>query len=314
MSLLLTLPLAGEVSAQPPESAELGCAASGCHLELTQKPFVHRPVAEGRCTACHPPDLGSRDIPPYHEDRVPWALSAPVAGASCRDCHEPEPSFHAPADDPELDPCLRCHDPHGGATQGELIAPERELCRACHAKTLELPGSWRAPRGTEAEEVEITEHGPVAEGRCAPCHPAHPENPSDLLHGDLPTLRYVAYERAAYSACTGSCHPPALIEEERTSTTTRFRNGDDNLHTRHVVRPRAGRSCGFCHVPHLAANPALVRRGLPFGREMLTLEFEVTERGGRCTSSCHIPAEYDRDEAVPSAMRVQESTPHKELP
>ena len=145
----------------------------------------------------------------------------------------------------------------------------------------------------------------VGEGRCAPCHPAHPQNASDLLHGDLPTHRYAAYERAAYSACTGSCHPPELVEDERTSSATRFRNGDDNLHYRHVVKPRAGRSCGFCHVAHIAANPALVGREMPFGKQILTLDFDVTERGGRCATSCHTPAEYDRDEAVPSSMRTQ---------
>jgi predicted CXXCH cytochrome family protein len=202
-------------------------------------------------------------------------------------------------------------------TQAELIAPERELCSACHAKTLELRTPWRTRRraGADAEvaKVEITEHGPIREGSCAPCHPAHPKKASDLLYGTLPTGRYVAYERAAYSACTGSCHPPALIEDERTSSATRFRNGSDNLHYRHVVRPRAGRSCRFCHDPHLADNPALVRRGLPFGKQVLTLDFEVTERGGRCTTSCHIPTEYDRDEAVPSSMRVREPAALEEL-
>ena len=45
-----------------------------------------------------------------------------------------------------------------------------------------------------------------------------------------------------------------------TSDATRFRNGEDNLHYRHVVGPRKdrGRSCRLCHAPHLAANPALV--------------------------------------------------------
>lgn len=320
--MLLTLPLAlpwpllpaAEASAQLPASGAVSCASGGCHSEIVRHPFVHDPVAQNRCTLCHKPDPQNSSVPAHHAGRVPWALLAAGGRESCRGCHQPEPSFHAAGEDATLDPCLRCHDPHGGATQAELVAPERELCSSCHDRTLELPRSWGSSPDAHAEEPEeITEHGPIREGRCAPCHPAHPENASDLLHGELPRGRYAPYERTVYSACTGSCHSPALIEEETTTTATRFRNGQDNLHYRHVVRPGAGRSCGFCHDPHVADNRALVRRGLPFGKERLTLNFESTQRGGRCATSCHIPVEYDRQEAVPSAMRVRDPAPAKEL-
>jgi hypothetical protein len=53
---------------------------------------------------------------------------------------------------------------------------------------------------------------------------------------------------------------------------------------------------------------------MPFGREQLTLEFTATLDGGECTTSCHIPAAYDRNQAIPSTMRIAEPEPPLESP
>lgn len=296
--------------AQPDES----CMAAGCHAGLGQRHFVHRPVQEGRCAPCHVAAKPGQPVPSYHEGHVARAL-APARGAeACVECHDPLPAFHADTTDADLDPCLRCHDPHGGDTAAELRGSEEELCLACHAREFEPPRPQVFPRGEEPsgddEDTQIHRHGPLREGLCGPCHPAHAAGPAELLRGELPVGPYAPYDRAAYSACFNeACHAPELAEQEPTQAATGFRNGESNLHYRHVVQPHEGRSCGLCHAPHLASNPALIRSSMPYGQEMLTLSFEPTKLGGRCTTTCHIPLAYDRKEAIPSAMRVTEPEP-----
>ncbi len=141
----------------------------------------------------------------------------------------------------------------------------------------------------------------------------HSGSPKGLLHGTFPVADYASYDRAIYSACFESCHPPGLVEEQRSTTATRFRNGDDNLHFRHVANQSRGRSCRLCHLPHRSRNPGLVRTSMPFGNEKrLTLEFSAEETGGRCETSCHVPVAYDREEAIPSRMRVREPDSNSE--
>ena len=179
------------------------------------------------------------------------------------------------------------------------------MCMECHSTDLDLPPlpahSAAPDQSPDADEAQTFLHGPVREGLCGECHRIH-DGP---LRGVVPKRPYASYERAAYSACWSSCHLPELVEESTTTTATRFRNGDDNLHFRHVAKQQRGRSCGLCHAPHQAEGPGLIQRGMPFGDEVLTLEFTPTETGGRCATSCHIPVGYDRQQAIPSIMRTQ---------
>ncbi len=135
-----------------------------------------------------------------------------------------------------------------------------------------------------------------------------------LIAGELPSTLYAKYSPTLYSACLGSCHSSRLVEEKQSSEATRFRNGDDNLHFRHVARRSRGRSCRLCHTQHVPPNPALVREGMPFGEERLTLEFTATDRGGKCATSCHVAAEYDRDKSISSSMRVAPPDTPSEAP
>jgi len=159
-------------------------------------------------------------------------------------------------------------------------------------------------------------HGPLADQQCRACHLGHGkgEKPASVVRGTLPTGLYTTYSRSAYSACFDSCHSAALVEDAKTTAATRFRNGDDNLHYRHVAKLRRGRSCRLCHEPHAAENQALIRDYLPFGVQRLTLKYEESDSGGKCTTSCHIPVSYSRDEAILSPMRVAEPSSAKELP
>ncbi len=182
-------------------------------------------------------------------------------------------------------------------------------CLGCHAENFEVAPD---PSKTDRE----SENGPGADGwhdhstpplaSCGECHRVHDGSPKGLLRGAYPATDYAAYERGAYSGCLQSCHPPELVEAKETTTATRFRNAQDNLHYRHVVGAgkNRGRSCRLCHEPHQARNTELIRSSMPYGKERLTLDYSAGEAGGRCATSCHITTQYDREEAIPSRMRV----------
>ena len=51
----------------------------------------------------------------------------------------------------------------------------------------------------------------------------------------------------------------------------------------------------------------MIRQQLPFGEQDITIsEFKKTETGGRCASSCHRVAQYDRLEPFRAPMKVSE--------
>ena len=253
--------------------------------------------------------LGAAALAVWIQNAAAGSALSDESGCMQARCHSEfrQPDVHPPSAEVT---CVSCHAVqatgevpayHRGSVPGPLAAPgDGRDCVSCHPKAFEPPPSW------SAGGAEVHLHGPVAEARCGACHNAHGRSPAELLRGTLPSGPYAPYDRSAYSACFGSCHEAELVEAPRTSEATRFRNGDDNLHFRHVARDRQGRVCGLCHEPHLARNQALVRKGMPFGSERLTLEFVASERGGSCTTSCHMPLAYDRELAIPSIMRVPE--------
>lgn len=225
-------------------------------------------------------------------------------GCGGTDCHTPIPQFHEEAQDPALDPCLRCHDPHAGDSEALLTSLEKTLCISCHEKELTPPPIPEKKLATSEEEeppVVLVEHGPYAEGQCSPCHSAHEMKSPFLLRGDFPKSLYTnRYTSSTYSACyEAACHNSDLAAELNTDSATRFRNGKDNLHYLHVAADsERGRSCRLCHTPHHALNAALIRKGMPFGKENLTLEFTSTPNGGTCDTTCHGSFEYSRRKKI----------------
>jgi predicted CXXCH cytochrome family protein len=118
---------------------------SSCHEEFAPGTpaaagdTVHRPVAEGRCTACHRPHAG--------QDR---ALLRAGGNRLCKTCHDPTRHSHTlvprsgssfarvPADwprDGEELLCRGCHRPHRGAGKGLLVGPREKFCKTCHGGT-----------------------------------------------------------------------------------------------------------------------------------------------------------------------------------
>ena len=84
-----------------------------------------------------------------------------------------------------------------------------------------------------------------------------------------------------------------LLNLEKTTNMTEFRNGDQNLHYLHINKEK-GRSCTNCHDVHAANNTKLIGTTVKFGRWDMPLNFVGTETGGTCATGCHKEQKYDR--------------------
>lgn len=100
-----------------------------------------------------------------------------------------------------------------------------------------------------------------------------------------------------------SCHSADAFRTPRTLSETQFRNGNLNLHFRHVNRSK-GRTCAACHTPHGGRQKKLVREEFGFGSTVLPLRYDRTETGGTCATACHGPVTYDRCDPVETGMRT----------
>ncbi len=223
--------------------------------------------------------------------------ASPECAKDCARCHEDGALDHAT----ETIACNHCHALQGEISSSLPLSQREAICLECHAEQFEGARTTGSEELDSSGSTQARLHGPLEQGQCTSCHRLH-DGP---LHGQLPVGLYARYERSAYSACFDSCHEPEIVEEATTTTATRFRNGSDNLHFRHVAKQRRGRSCRLCHSAHQAPGLGLVRRGMPYGSEILTLEFTSTSSGGSCATSCHDTLDYDRTKAIPSRMRVE---------
>jgi predicted CXXCH cytochrome family protein len=283
--------------AQPLPPTSEGCSTTECHGQIMDSQFLHQPVAESACGECHVVDApGGRPHPATKQapGSTPFTLTTTPG---CIRCHADADVEHAT----EHIACEECHAVHGGESSALLRGPGEAVCLDCHSSEFEPSRASAAEGEASQDESNLRSHGPADEGRCSPCHRVH-DGP---LRGSLPPGSYARYERSAYSTCFDACHDPEIVEDAKTRSATRFRNGSDNLHFRHVAKGERGRTCRLCHAAHQAPGRGLVRRGMPYGAELLTLEFTPSSSGGRCATSCHIDLEYDRTKAIPSRMRIE---------
>jgi hypothetical protein len=97
-----------------------------------------------------------------------------------------------------------------------------------------------------------------------------------------------------YALCF-ECHNPDIAATERTTTLTRFRDGDRNMHFLHINRGDMGRTCRACHGVHAANKPHLIRDGVPYGSKgwVLKIRYVRTPTGGTCEKSCHQSYSYN---------------------
>ncbi|MDP1648134.1 MAG: cytochrome c3 family protein [Rubrivivax sp.] len=277
-----------------PFPKRVGEVCMECHgdLEATQK-VRHNPFKSGKCLACHDP----------HQSDHASLLLQPMPGL-CVDCHEDlkldSKVVHGPAAKGQ---CAECHDPHQAENDSLLKAATPELCFNCHGGALKTASGRTLPSTKRLfEDKAQLRHPPFAEGACSECHQPHASPEPGLLTKAHPGSFYAPFKAESYELCLG-CHKKQAFEQARTLADTGFRNGNLNLHFRHVNRDK-GRACGACHAPHASRQPLLVAQSFRFGDKELALTFEKTDTGGSCTTACHGPVSYDRCLAVPVAMRT----------
>jgi predicted CXXCH cytochrome family protein len=206
--------------------------------------------------------------------------------------------------------CAACHHPHETGRERLLRDEIPGLCIGCHDRPLVDPEGRQYPAIKalfEAAELPPDEggvrlHRPFAEGDCLCCHDPHASSNHRLLSGPHIESSYVSYARDRY-VCF-HCHSEEAFAEPRTLSATKFRNGNLNLHHRHVNREK-GRTCMVCHEYHASTYEALIRKETPFGRSVITIrQFEKSESGGKCAPTCHIAVEYDRIEPALNPIKV----------
>jgi predicted CXXCH cytochrome family protein len=241
----------------------------GCHSPGIMKgAYVHRPIAEGKCGACHLP----------HTAGFPSLLKGEGAGL-CRDCHRltfTDPVLHAPVAEGN---CIACHDPHAAGSRHLLKDFSADLCYRCHDR-LRFEG--------------VSVHAPVEDGECRVCHRPHGSRYRKLLGRAYPSGLYATFSEDEYALCF-DCHDPSLVTDTLTATSTRFRNGDENLHSRHIMLNERGRSCSACHDIHASPQEHLIAplvRG--FGSWEIPISYRGDDTGGTCIAGCHKAKRYDR--------------------
>ncbi|MCK5236226.1 MAG: hypothetical protein KAR06_04495, partial [Deltaproteobacteria bacterium] len=110
-----------------------------CHAESEKnmnKAVKHKPVSEGRCSACHNPHVSS------HSN-----LMSGVLADVCYECHNSkkfigEKFVHEPVKSGE---CSVCHEPHSSSRRGLLTKSKVNLCYDCHKKDDIVGGKYVHP-------------------------------------------------------------------------------------------------------------------------------------------------------------------------
>jgi predicted CXXCH cytochrome family protein len=264
-------------------------ACLNCHTAFEQhlrgSQFWHRPVSED-CSHCH--DAHASDHP-YQLKDEPRTM--------CLDCHQAKRSeiesatnFHAALTTQEG--CSNCHRTHASRFPKLLDQPVIDVCLQCHDRPQVRPdGSVVAAVGDELENSRFL-HGPIREGDCTSCHNPHGSKNFRMLHEEYPQQFYAPFDIATYNLCF-RCHESRVFTAPTTTTLTRFRNGDVNLHYLHVNKSTKGRTCRACHKSHASNLPQHMAEKVPFGGWEIPINYKDLPTGGSCAPGCHAPKSYD---------------------
>ncbi len=281
----------------------------------------HGPVAVGACNACHDPHgsnnsfqlTTSRDRICFqcHEEKEAEANSShphPPVKESCTNCHNPhsgpaeymmtskqpqvcfqchddvELKMDSPVPHPPVSAgqCGKCHQVHGSEYPMLFARPQERMCLKCHTAMDEYIAK------------SAYRHGPVKEGDCIACHDGHGSDQPMILRQYFPKEFYNSYSTEKYALCF-NCHNKDIALDSVTTTLTDFRNGDINLHYKHVNKPYKGRSCKACHDVHASNQAKHIRTSVPFGKNWsYPITYTKTDDGGTCVVGCHKPQTYSR--------------------
>jgi predicted CXXCH cytochrome family protein len=267
-----------------------------CHVstqeQLAKMRVVHGPVATD-CMACHEAHSADHKMILKKEPQALCAgcheeISAVIAGAKTQ--HSAVTTERA---------CLNCHDAHASDYPRMVRTRMVDLCFECHDREIEMPDGHKLGNIKAVIAAGTSLHGPVAQDNCAACHLIHGGDNFRLLIEEYPPEFYAPFKEESYALCF-NCHDRQLVHDEKTSTLTNFRNGDQNLHYLHVNRKTKGRTCRACHETHASTREKHIRESVPFGTGgwLLPVNFKKQTQGGSCAPGCHMPYEYNRETPV----------------
>jgi predicted CXXCH cytochrome family protein len=265
-----------------------------CHTEMGKEfreaKIIHEPVAEN-CMNCHNPHSAENQFMLDHE-----------APTLCFNCHteKEEEVMNAEVQHGALmvgKACLNCHEPHVSNIEKRLSMAPLDLCLSCHDKEVEATDGRLLTNMKKLLAENEDHHGPIKERDCAGCHNPHGSDEFRILREKYPSQFYMPFKMDSYNLCF-KCHEKTIVQQEMTTTLTDFRNGEDNLHFKHINKPSKGRTCRACHETHASKYPKHIRQSVPFGKWEFDINYEKTETGGGCLPGCHKLKKYDRTHKV----------------
>jgi predicted CXXCH cytochrome family protein len=265
-----------------PVDSKLHCLNTGCHDDYLKKEHIHEPVKSGACMSCH---KALTDIHP-NEDILDFEVEGAKTCFSCHDAikeiRESAKVLHAPFKEKV---CILCHRPHSSENPKLTKKPVAELCYSCHDNF--------------AKKVKNREyiHTPVKKGECTACHNQHGSDNHKILK-KYSTERFNAPFKIENFMLCWNCHKREMVLEPLTETYTNFRNGNENLHYKHVNKSPKGRACKVCHDPHAGNQPMNLMVYSSFeltaSKFHLPVKYNMTSTGGSCETGCHKIKAYDR--------------------
>ena len=263
----------------------------GCHEQLKESVTVRKVIhaaAKDDCVGCHNP----------HNSKYRKLLTQPMPGL-CYNCHDKIEEIAGKSTvqhDAVVkgESCANCHNPHGTDVEHLLIQLPYDLCVNCHSEDGMKDDRDRPMTNIKKllDENEVW-HGPVAAKDCSACHTPHGGKNFRLLVEPYPAQFYAPYDAKNYALCY-RCHNDKIMAYPRTTTLTKFRDGNRSLHYIHVHRETRGRTCRACHEVHASKKPHQIRDGVPYGRSgwKLPINYTQNEDGGVCEKTCHTTRKY----------------------
>jgi predicted CXXCH cytochrome family protein len=261
-----------------------------CHSDLIESSVTHAPATES-CDVCH-----LVDIKDHTENGAKGLHLSEELPGLCYNCHDDLKSDikgfthpHEALNDEKK--CASCHSPHSSDEKKLLNYNQKKLCLGCHNKDVNAKGE----KVRNIKKLLLTSkviHPPVENGGCSVCHQPHGSANNYLLISAFPADQYVPAVRDTFEFCW-ECHDSDLLELEKTTASTNFRDGERNLHYVHM-HGNMGRSCVMCHNVHASNNTHLIEDKVGFGDWDLPIKYVADENGGSCFPGCHGEKKYTR--------------------
>lgn len=261
-----------------------------CHTDIAvmfqNAKVIHQPVAED-CSSCHNPHSAAEEF-----------LLPAKSPVLCYGCHDDMKEWvnkvankHGAIS--ENRSCLNCHDPHVSNIARILSMPPMDLCLSCHDQDRKTPAGLNITNIKKLLEENSEHHGPIKQKDCSGCHNTHGSDNFRMLREYYPSTFYAPFSMYNYGLCF-SCHEESIVKDLETTSLTDFRNGNINLHFKHVNKPVKGRVCRACHETHASNIEKHIRETVPFGSWEIPINFKKTDSGGSCLPGCHKIKKYNR--------------------